>query len=82
VKKAEVTIPAEAAARLWETMQSLRAWELPDFSKAALDVPDYTVRLAWGGKTREIRVKGYTYSEKHLKLILAVEKCYKGGKAK
>jgi hypothetical protein len=77
--KKVVTIPAASAARLWEVMEGLKAWELPDFAKAVLDSPDHTIRLAWGGKSRTIRVKGFSQSDKHRKLILAIHKCFEEG---
>ena len=70
--KKVVTLPAAAVKSLWTTLQELNAWELPDFNKPMLDSPDYTIGLAWGGKSRAIQVKGFSQSDPHKKLILSV----------
>src|SRR4051794_5941979 len=75
----EVSIPAAAATRLEKTMEELKAWDLPDFSKEVLDQPDYTIQLKRAGKTHTIDVKGASKSDAHLKLILAIQHCFEKG---
>ena len=81
VSKTQVIIPAAAAAKLWKTMESLNALELPDSSVISEDAPDFTIRLAWSGRSRTIQVKGAN-ADSHLELILAIEKCFDEGAAK
>jgi hypothetical protein len=78
----EVSIPSSVTTRLWKTLDEAKAWELGDFSKPALDAPDYTIRLQRAGKHHTIRVQGAGESEAHLKLILAIQQCFAKGAAK
>jgi hypothetical protein len=81
-KTEEVTIPSTALNRLSKTMEEVKAWDLPDFRKPVLDSPDYTIRLDRAGKTRTIKVQGASKSDVHLKLILAIQKCFSEGAPK
>jgi hypothetical protein len=78
----EVSIPGAATTQLWKILEEVKAWELPDFSRRVLDAPDYTIRLERAGKKHTIKVQGASKSESHLKLILAIEKCFEKGAAK
>jgi hypothetical protein len=75
-------LPEAAVAKLWKVMNELDAMNLPDFSeKGGQDSPTYTIQLEVAGKAHTIRVEGYSQSKKHLKLILAIQKCYIEGVA-
>jgi len=78
----EVSIPSSAATSLWKTMEQVKAWGLGDFSKPALDAPEYTIRLERAGKKHTIKVQGASDSEAHLKLILAIQQCFEKGAVK
>ena len=76
VSKSQAHISAAAIEHLWKTVAKVNAMDLPDLEKRVLNVPDYTIGLAWGGKSRTIQVKGASKSAPHLELILAIEKCF------
>jgi hypothetical protein len=74
-----VNLPEQALNRLWKVVADVDAMNLADFSRTEKDSPHYTIRLEVAGKTHTIRVQGYSQSEKHLKLILAIQKCFSEG---
>jgi hypothetical protein len=79
-QKKVVKLPEAAVAKLWTVVKDLDAMNLPDFKgKKGKDSPTYTIKLEVAGKTHVIRVEGYSQSEEHLKLILAIQKCYTEG---
>lgn len=74
-----VDLPADALARLHKVIEQTKAWDLKDFKRTVLDAPTYTIRLEQGKKKHTVRATGASQSDRHLKLILAIENCYREG---
>jgi hypothetical protein len=74
-----VNLSEPAVKKLWKALADVDAMNLADFTRTSKDSPDYTIRLEMDGKTHSMRVRGYSQSEKHLILILAIEKCVTEG---
>lgn len=70
----EVVVSEASVVRLAKVMEEVKAWELGDARKPALDAPDYVIELKRGRKTHTIRLENYG-TDTHLKLILAIQQC-------